>query len=161
MNLLRHLVPTSHQEVLTWQQDVKCQCFKHRYCSYAWVAMLGGFVATLGACLPQEHLEPVRDVVKPIFLTVAGLIRVIQCCMISLLNLSSQSGSLCSTIHLPFDCSNLMPLQFSLKWRCHAVVASVSISKSNDLCLFLFVPTHTKLFSLFFHRKKNISYVFC
>jgi len=28
---------------------------------------------------------------------------------------------------LPFDCSDLMLLQFSLKWRCYAVVASVSI----------------------------------
>ena len=31
-------------------------------------------VAALGACLPQEDLEPVRDVVKPIFLSVADSI---------------------------------------------------------------------------------------
>jgi hypothetical protein len=42
------------------------------HCNY-----VGWLVAALGACLPQEDLEPVRDVVKPIFLTVAGSIRVI------------------------------------------------------------------------------------
>jgi len=31
-------------------------------------------VAALGACLPQEDLEPIRDVVKPIFLSVADSI---------------------------------------------------------------------------------------
>ena len=38
---------------------------------------VGWLVAALGACLSQEDLEPVRDVVKPIFLSVVGSVLVV------------------------------------------------------------------------------------